>query len=573
MRDERPAARPRGRLGWLALCGGALLAPACARAEGLTASAQVQYQNLEQRMTVLGSDGVTRSVVLSRETWLQAYEATQTNRFTDRLSFFGQVRLNDIRSPGHPDRSRSPFGTMRLIHPWFGLLGSYTPTTTTGSFSPGGFGTPSAGAPSATITTRTRETMLGGYVAPRYLPRLDVSWTRRHRDADVLGRAEDGTNRRANLTYDVGALLLHGGYNDIKSRSATQASGLLQRSVDGGGSLHLNPLRSLGLQMEYDYAQTGRTRLDRTRNHSATFNGDLRRSKTSSVNLFYAFRRSVSPLAVLGGVQNDHEGSLMYNRQLNRLAKFSAGGGLRTDRSVEQTGSQLLRYATAVVSADGDLRRGWRGQASFAHSSNWLPGHAPYSVETYRVGTHMKLRPGLEVEGDYSVGANTDTLVRQLRAVRQGSLGLRAVPVRSLTVIASAHTYQAGPGAFRTGANARSSSLDLHWRPVVGFEFTTTLTQSGALPHNDPRATTQLYGLNWSMGRTVQLWSTYSRSSQSRRDVSSISQLSGRDVLTVRLLANLGRTWNLSAGYNVADRGRPDQSRQIDAAVTKSFGR
>jgi hypothetical protein len=108
---------------------------------------------------------------------------------------------------------------------------------------------------------------------------------------------------------------------------------------------------------------------------------------------------------------------------------------------------------------------------------------------------------------------------------------------------------------------------------VPGLDVSTTVNQAGALPRNDPRSTTQLYSLTWTPNGTLQLWTTYSRSNQTRRDASSNSVLTGRDIFTTRVLANLARTWNLSAGYNVADRGRPDQSRQIDAAVTKRFGR
>jgi hypothetical protein len=255
------------------------------------------------------------------------------------------------------------------------------------------------------------------------------------------------------------------------------------------------------------------------------------------------------------------------------MARFTGGGGLRTDRTVNLTGNDLLRYGTAVLSADGDLRRGWRGQASAAHTSNWLPGHAPYSLETYRAGTRMNLRKDLEVRLDYTVGTTSDTVVRDLRATRQATASVQATPRRSLTVTATTHAYQAGRGLFLTSADSRASSLDLRWRVVPGLDVSATVSRAGALPHNDPRSRTQLYSLSWAPNRAFQLWTTYSRSNQTRRDASSNSLLTGHDIFTARLLANLARTWNVSAGYNVADRGRPDQSRQVDAAVTKRFGR
>jgi hypothetical protein len=573
MLDESRTGQSGRRLGWIGLLVGTLLSPASSRGDGLAANLLVQYQSVEQRLMLRNSDGTLKPVTLSREAWFQSYEATQTRHWGDRLNFFGQLRLSDVSTPGRPDRTRTPYGTLRLIHPLFGLIGSYSPTTTTGSFGPSGSLGDIAGGPSLTVTTRTQQTLLSGYFAPRLLPRVDLSYTRSHRNRDLLSAPETGTNRRANLAYDRGPLSLHGSYTDLARATPTGRGELLQRSYAAGGGLHLAPSRTSGLQLQYDFSQTGRTARDRTRSHSATLNGDLRASKVSSWNLFYALRRTQANAIAIGGDLLDHEGSLLYNHRMSRLAKLTAGGGLRTDRSVEVTRSSLLRYATAVVAADGDLRHGWRGQASAAHTSNWLPGHAPYSVETYRLGTHMKLRQGLELDGDYNVGTNTDTLLHGLRAVRQASLGLRATPLRGLLLTASSHTYQAGGGILRTAARSRASSLDVRWRPVTGLELSANLSRAGALPKNDPRSTTQLYGLTWTAGRSFQAWGTYSRSNQSRRDVSSISQLSGHDVLTARVLANVGRAWNLSAGYNVADPGHSNQTRQVDAAVTKSFGR
>ncbi len=576
MRDERRGPRPWRNLAWLVACGAALPAPAAAATPGLMGSLQVQYQDVDQRLTMLNPDGTTSVVNLSRQAWVQSYEASQSARWGQSLNLFAQLRLNDVSYPGLPDHSRTPYGTLRLVHPLAGFIGSYSPSTTTGSFGGGVTGVLGSQVPagtSLTFTTRTQETLLSGYVAPPRLPRIDLSWTRHHQEADLFARPQTGTNRRASLNYDLGTLNVHGSYADQFRDDLGAGSSLLQRSYSGGSSAHLAVGRRVGLQLQYDYAQTGRTLADQTRSHSGTVTGDLFRTRVSDWALFYAVRRTVSMAAPAGGDLTDHEGSLMYSRQLSRLAKLTAGGGARTDRSVNPTGNDLLRYGTAVVSFDGDLRPGWHGLGSLSHSSNWQPGHAPYSIEGYHVGTRMRLRPGLEVEGDYNLGTNTDTLVRSIRAVRQASLGLRLTPRRSLTATVGVHAYQAGPGIFLTEANSRAASLDLDWRPVPTLELAANATQSGALPHNDPRSTTQLYTVRWSPGQALQLWGTYSSSNQVRRDITSTSLLSGHDVLSARLLANLSRSWNVSAGYNVADRGQPDQSRQVDAAVTKSFGR
>lgn len=575
MRDEYGAWRIARLVGWVAVSAGVLTPRLEARADGLAGTAQVQYQSVEQRLTLL-DHGAWRPVTLSSEAWIQNYDVTQTARWGPRLNFFGQLRVSDISRPGSPEGSRVPYGTVRLVHPLFGIIGSYSPTRTTGTIGPSAAGVLGSETPvgnALSVTTRTRETSLSGYVAPRLLPRLDLAWDRLHRDADLLGQSETATNRRANLNYDAGPLNLHAGFADRTRENPAGGSELAQRSLSGGGGLHIVVSPKLAFQTQYDYAQSGRTRADMTRSHSGTLTGDLHRSPRSGWNLFYAYRRSISGLVPVGGDLTDHEGSLLYSRQLSRMAKFTGGAGLRTDRTMNPTGNDLLRYGTAVLSADGDLRRGWRGQASFAHTSNWLPGHAPYSLETYRAGTRMKLRRDLELTLDYTVGASTDTTVHDLRATRQAVAGVRATPRRNLTLTATTNTYQSGRGLFLTSARSRASSLDLRWRVVPGLDLSATVNQAGALPRNDPRSRTQLYSLTWTPDRTFQLWTTYSRSNQTRRDASSNSLLTGRDVLTARLLANLARTWNVSAGYNVADRGRSDQSRQIDAAVTKRFGR
>ncbi len=569
-RDGRGAAAAAVALGLMCLAGAVP-----ARAQKLTGFLQVQFQRVEQNQTVM-VDGVPRQVKLTRESWVQTYELDHVAQVRQNLSLVSQLRWVESTRPGSADRSRTPFGSMRLGHPLFGLSGSYRPITTTSSITGGapGFLDPGTPAPSRAVTTRNQEMQFAGYLAMPKLPRLDAAWTRRHRDGDLLFKEETGITRVANLNYEAGPAYVRGGYNDL-ARDGGGFSGrtILQRNYQAGTGVRLSPTAAASLTLGYDFSQSQRGDLAgrdaRTRSQTASVSGGVRQSSKSDWSLSYAWRRAESPGTTTANLDN-HEGALSYNLQATRAVRFTGGTGLRTESLRDQR--QLVRYANAVLSANGDIVRNVRASTSLAHVTNWLPSHRPYSVESWHSGVRARLRQGLELTEDLVISANGDTAARDTRVVSQNSLGLQATPLRSLTVALYDRRYHAGPSLFGTSADSRTFALDVRWRVVPSLEVTTNASRTGLLPNNDPRTSSVVAGLRWSPSARFQFAGTYSRTGGTSR-LADASLISGREFFTGRVLAGLSRTVTLSAGTSVANPGQTSQSRQVDALLTKSFGR
>jgi hypothetical protein len=572
MRDERRGGRRAGA-GRLLAAGLALTAAIPSQAAAVSGQLQVQYQRQEQQLQFLGPDGILRSARSRREIWTQTYELRHTVRYSNNLSVFSQLRLNEISQVKSAERTRAPYGTLRLAHPWFGLAGSHQPVTiTTPVRNPSFFPSLADTAPREYTTFRTRETQFSGYVSAPRAPRLDVSWVRRQRDASVLGAGQSGLSRNLAGSWAVGPLSLRGGYNDLGSGgSGLTPATVLQRSGNGGAALHLAPRPGTTVGLDYDFTRSRRglagSRNDVARTHAAALNAGWTASPRVSWGLNYGFRRSLLDAAVQTDV-TDHEGALLVSLQPWRSVRAVAGGGLRT--SHVGVGTALLRYASAIASWTGAVRPGWTGNASLSHVTNWNPGEQTFSIDTWHAGSRATIRRGVEATVDWQVSDNGDTTARELRWTTQGSWGVQLTPVPGFTAAANARLYNAGPGLFRRSVSSRGATLDLRWRPLPALRADASFSRSGALPHNDPRLGTTLLNVHWNPDPAFQLTGSYTRSTQSQLGA---QQLVGREVFGGRVTASLGRTFTITAGLYEADHGRPNATRQVDASVARSFGR
>ena len=571
MRDDR-GRRTARRACWV--LAPALLAAGAAGAESLSGHLQVQYQQLQQSVSVRMPDGSLRQQTLSRSFWVQNYELNHSARIGENLNVFSQLRLTDLAYRGRPEATRTPYGTLRLSHPLYGLTGSHRPTTTTGVISPAGFGAAADSARSRQVISRNQETLLSGYLSAPKLPRLDLSWLRRHRNRDEVTREETGISRNARASWETGPLNLRAGYADLLQQAGgAMGTRTRQRGLDAGAGFRLTPAEGLSLSLDYDFADTrrgtGGGRTDRTRTHGAVLTGGLRQSSRSDWSLNYSYRRTAFAFPSETRL-DDHDGGLVYTYRPTRALRFSSAGGLRTART--STATELVRYLSATASADGQFRPGWQGVATAAHITNWQPGRGRYSVESARTGSRFKIRQGLDANADLQVTSTGDTAARGARVVAQAGAGVAALPLRSLALSFSERRYRSGPGLDRVTANSRATTWDVRWRPVRGLEADLNVSRTGALPRNDPRVTTTQWTLRWEPSRQLQLAGNLSRSGQSRQS-GFADQLRGREVAGGRLLAGLWRSLTLNAGVNVAEPGRAGESRQYDAALTKTFGR
>src|SRR5689334_13287201 len=134
--------------------------------ETIPVSFSVQYQHVEEQ----GS---------TRDLWARAVDASYFTHLSPSLQLASQFRLNQLSYVGHPEKSLTPYGDLRLFSPTFGLTSSYRPTSSTSAFG---------------ITTRQREGQFTGFLARPKLPRLDVQWTRRTQEpGDLLPQTTSTT--------------------------------------------------------------------------------------------------------------------------------------------------------------------------------------------------------------------------------------------------------------------------------------------------------------------------------------------------------------------------------------------
>lgn len=566
--------RPIGRMA-LAIGTSLLFAAGPAAGDPLTGQAQIQFQKIDQRAQILQPDGTRRDTTFRREIWVQNYELNHAARIGRLLSIYSQLRLSELSNVGRVDASRTPYGALRVVHPVFGLTGSYRPASVTTATAGGAFleGDPAA-TPLGQLTTRNQEALFSGYLAAPRLPRVDLSWTRRHRDPNPLAAEETGISRDARLAYEAGVLNLRASYNDLRrDQGVLVPRQIVLRNLNGGAGLHLSPVPALTLGMQYDVSASRRgaagPNTERALTHAAILNGGLRQSEHARWDLAYAYRRSEFRNGTRTEL-DDHDGSLVFNLSPGRGTRLSAAGGARTVQILPR--SRIQRYVALVASADGAVLPGWTGTASTSHATNWDPERGTYSVENLRVGSRWRLTHRLDADADAQVIANGDTAARDSRATTQWSLGLQAVPLLGLTVRIAVRSYRVGPGVFSAVGDVRSSTVDVRWRPFSSLEASGSITSGGGLSRTDPQLSTRQASLNWRPGPRLQLSGGYTRSDQTST-AQTTTQLTGREFLSGRLLAAVGRRTTLSAGISEANSNGQRGSRQIDVAVTRGFGR
>ncbi len=543
------------------------------RAQYVTGYLKGQFQVFEDQALVPNGDGTFRTDWKRTERWTQTIELQHVAQPRSDLRVMSNFRYTDLSYSKLPDASRSPQGSVQVTHPWASLFAAYRPSTVTGGLGATGV---SAGdsARAGAITARSQETMLLGQIAPPNLPRLDVSWNRRHRNADVLSPEEAGVNRNARLSWTRGALSSYASLGDQSiDHPAQNTRGTTQRTGGAGAALHLTPTRQTAMDLQYDFAdaRSGNATLTAgsSRSHNASFNGTLQQRADMAWNANWMFRRSQArgPRTT---TLDDHEAALNWSFDPRGPLRLLAAGGTRTARTV--AGSGLSEYASAVASLDGDVRPGWRGTATASHVTNWDPGHGTYSVDAGRIGSRLRLARGLEANVDASVTANGDTGVRDSRVVSDASGRLRATPLRSLNVGLSARIYRSGPTLADGNSRARSILWDVRWRVVPTLELTGSSSITGVLPNDRPRNTTRLAGARWNPFARVQLAADWSKSDQSRTD-SSAQPVSGREIASAHLLALLSRSLQLDASGSIADRGTARENRQMNVSLTWALGR
>lgn len=508
------------------------------QAGNLRGTAEVQYQRQElQRGT--------------SEIWYQSYQFDHSFHLNPTTEFQSQLEYRHQRLDGGNGINRLPRGSLRLSNPEYGVFGSYRPSFTRDARA-GEF--------------RTNETLVTGFWARPGLPRLDVDWTRRERD----NGATLGHNRAARMSWNVGTLSLRGGLGNQSEKVDGQESRETQRFADFGSSWHFAPLPRATVTVAYDFSRnrTGRTDEKAVNTlHGTSLTGGWQANRWSDVSLSYIFRyTSVDARSRL--LLRDHDGSALYNIHPLPGTLVSLGGGLRTNREVG--GESLIRYVTALATAEGPIRPGLTGLLSAAHSSNWQEGGGDFTADSFRGTARCRVREGLEATGDLIFSSVGDTARATEKFSTQASVGLTARPLPPLSISLSGQEYRRGEGWFQADNRSWSNRAEVSWRPARAFdtraEWSRSIPLAGGVA--SPKYTTQMYSVRWSPGARLQFDTVWQRSSSSRTGTNSGGSLTGREVMSSRVLWALTRRWRVNIGFSQADPGRSTHVRQVDATVT-----
>lgn len=558
----------RGDLRRLAPLALLALAPVAADAQGLNGYAQTQVQVVDQ-VTVLPDGSVTRKRV---ERWGQTFEMQHFMVPREDLRVMSSFRFTDLAYRGMPDRSRQPQGTLQVSHPWANLFAAYRPTTVTGGIGPQGVGSGPDTARAYTVTSRAQEAVVTGQIAPPSWPRLDVAWTRRHRDRDVLSADEVGVTRSARMAWNNDAINLYGGWGDQAVERAGVRTGTAQRNLNAGAAVHLVPSTTSNLDLNYDLndSRVGDPARSNgsSRGHNASLNAGWRPARTVNGSASWLWRRGESR-GIRPSLTEDHEGSMQVSVDPEGPTRYVLASGARTVRTT--TGRHLASSVSGVASLDGRVREGWTGSTSLTHVTNWAPGLRVWSVEALRAGSQMTLFRGFDVAADAQVSTSDDTTLRDVSTTTEANARVRMTPWNALTVGWNARVSRLGDAVLGTaGGSSVASAWDVRWRPLRTVEWTGTTATTRA--RGGQRATTRTASLRWAPFANLQATADWSRSSDARA-TGGAQTIQGREIVSLRLLALLTRRLQVDGAFGVADRGNPNENRQATLTMTWAFGR
>ena len=538
------------------------------QAQSLTGYAQGQYQIHDQNVL---RNGVVEHQRVER--WVQSFELQHFATPRNDLRVMSSFRLSDLSYRGLPDQSRSPQGSFQVTHPWANLFAAYRPTTVTGGLGPAGVIATADTGRTRTLTSRAQETLISGQIAPPSWPRLDVAWTRRHRDRDELSPEESGVTRTARMAWSTDQLNLYSSLADQHTERSGVRAGNTQRTAAAGGALHLAPRTGANVDLAYDFTDSKVGDPLRNggsgRGHNASLNAAYRVGGIGGWSSSWLWRRTESR-GPRGSANEDHEGTLQYSLDPRGPFRFTAASGARTLREPDGT-RPFATSLSGVAALEGRVRTGWNGTASLTHVTNWEPSRGHWSVEAARAGSRMTLARGLEIAGDAQVSTSDDTTLRDVNTTTEGNVRARLSPWRAFTAGWTARLSRLGDGVLQGGAGAaRSTMWDARWRPLRTIELTGTT--ASAVARGGANTTTRTAGMRWWAHPKVQLMADWSRSNDARTTPGT-QLVSGREIASAHVLAMLTRKIQLDASAGVADRDTPRENRQGTVTVTWAFGR
>jgi hypothetical protein len=538
------------RSGWTAAVTVLLLMPGPADADALHGAAEVQYDNTARA-----------DLATPREAWNENFRVDYAKRLPRSLELSTQFLFSQQSIAGRLDRLRSPEGTVRLYHPYFGLLTAYRPIEARDA----------SGA-----TARLQELTVNGYAQKPGLPQLTGSWVRRHSDANANTLSGTSVTRALNGLYTVHNLSVLAGYGDQLVAPAPGAD--LQHRED-----HFN----LGSTAEFHVRQAGMTvHYDVNRSHSTPLGypgqtsqvqvgavtGGLRISPRTSGSLSYTLRRTEN-VSTRGPATNDQDGALMVTRILTPAASVSAGGGVRT--ALADGANLTERYLVVSAVAAGDARPGLRVGAAASHSQNWLPDLKARPVDDIQSNVLMRLAAGLEARGNVTLSRSggtsvpTDTVTSPSAVSLQTGAALVARPMRRIWIDAGIQRYRTGNSLTSFGSSTMSSNANARVTVSPRLQLNGGWGRSSGQGSISRTVQTSLL---WSPSPTVSATGSFSRASQERLDSATPSE-TVQDNYSASLVMGLARALTGAFRYSESNPGQATHVRHVNVALTQAFGR
>jgi hypothetical protein len=570
MRDDRSH---RCRLAAL-LLGGLLLAPSLAWSQSLYGTVQLQYQNAEEDVIRIGPDGSRFADRVRRETWLRTVDLHHQSYLRPDWLLDSNLRFSGASALGTGSGTSTPQGTMRLMHPYLQVSASHAPTSTRTNVAARTGVNADSSAQQQRVVAKTAETALTGHMAVPRLPQLDVSWIRNRREGVASAVGEASVARNARMTFDREHYSVYGAYGDTRQQSdVTAAPANTQRLVNAGGSYRLAPIANSSLAFQYDFGSVrgdiGGAKRSSTSNHSASVNSDWRPKPWLTPSFNYQWRRT-RPASSVVAPQTDQEGAMLVRVAAQRGASLSAGGGVRTQRVLDR--QELLKYATAMASADGELRHGLAVNTSASHTTSWDPSRGTYGSEAIASAMRASFGRSAEWDASWQLSANGDTGSVLQRYSNTWSSRLQAMPLRNLTVAVSLRSLRVGSSLLKPNGTSRGAGFDVQWRPFPACDLLGSYASTGVFPNELQRSSTRSLTAKLETSSKLQLYGSYTRSDQTGTVIASTAS-TRHELVSGRVQWQPTRRVAASGTLTVSEPGRVKEARQVDVAFTWSFGR
>jgi len=519
-----------------------------ARAQRIYGTFDIQYQNTEA--VAIGA---------VRERWITTFETDYEQRLPQAVDLLARVRFSQQTLVGRLDRQRTPEGSLRLAHRYFGFFSEYRPTDVRDVLG---------------VTTHQQSLTLTGYVQKPGLPTLSGSWIRTHYNANDIAPGTATRTRTLSLIHTIPHLGLHAGYGDRELEPENGNPSRLEERHGTAGAASQFQLGRAPVALQYDFTQSwtdpsGR-RSQISRLHAASFNTSMQWARKTSSAISYIYRRADVVGQPNGAVQ-DHNGSASITQLLTRAWSASAGAGVR---SAVLSGRTLTeRFVTAGTGVQGQARRGWTVGASAGHTVNWLPGDRGRTTDAGNVNTMMRIAPGLDGRADFSISATerpalVDSFAGGHEIGRQVGLGLTALPLRTIFLDGSVRRAHTGISGIRGSTNSTSYSANARVTPNARFQLSGGWSETVALLS---QASTVQGTLLWSPSARLQASGTYTRAHQNVTGVA-IPIASDLESLTGSVSLALARDLSVTGRYSDSYRRQPGQVREWSIDLVKRFG-